>query len=117
MVSVSLGFLPIIISLVLTVEMVEMAIPPGTQKADVESYFSEIGAVSAWYSRNVGAPETSNFPWLEDEVGVISSGAIRNVKEHWWWPSFGKIMIVHVGISANGRVTQLQFEQHLSGWP
>ena len=117
MVKVSMGILSIVISMVLTVPMVEEAIPPGTERAVVEAYFSEIGAPSFWIPRDANEPAASNFPWREDEVGVISSGAIRNVKEHWWWPSFGRIMIIHVGISADGCVTQLQFQQHMSGWP
>jgi hypothetical protein len=117
MVNVSLGFLSIVMSIVLTVQMVEEAIPPGTERAVVESYFSDIGAVSFWMPREARDPATRNFPWREDEVGVITSGVIRNVKKRWWWPSFGRDMIVHVGISADGRVTQLRIQEGMSGWP
>ncbi len=117
MANVSLGFLSIIISIVLTTQMVEGMIPPGTDREVVESYFSDIGAVSVWIPRDATDPATRDFPWGEDEVGILTSGAIRNVKEHWWWPSFGKVMIVHVGISSDGRVTQLRFQERMSGWP
>jgi hypothetical protein len=103
--------------MVLTVPMVEEAIPPGTERAVVEAYFADLGAPYSWRPRHSSDPATSNFPWRDDEVGVITSGAIRNVRERWWWPAFGRGMIVHVGISSDGRVTQLKFEQHMSGWP
>lgn len=117
MANISLGLSSLIISIVLTVQMVEEAIPPGTERAVVESYFAAIGAVSVWIPRHSREAAYRNFPWQSNEVGIITSGAIRNVKEHWWWPSFGKVMIVHVGISSDGRVTQLRFQELMSGWP
>lgn len=112
-----MGFLSLVLSIVLTVQMVEEAIAPGTERAVVEAYFSDIGAVSVWMPRGSREAAYRDFPWRDDEVGVITSGVIRNVQKRWWWPSFGADMIVHVGISSNGRVTQLQIQEGMSGWP
>lgn len=117
MISVSTGFLSIIMSTVLTVSMVEEAIPPGTERAVVEAYFADIGGVSIWMPRGSREADFRNFPWREDEVGLITSGAIHNVRERWWWPSFGRFVIIQAGISSDGHVTQVRIREGMIGWP
>ncbi len=111
------GLITTMASIVLTTEMVELALPEGTSREVAEAYLTSMGVDSIWRPRDPADAAIADFPWTEDDIGVLDSGIIRNVRSKWWMPSFGKVMIIHIGISVDGKVTELDFQEFLSGWP
>lgn len=104
-------------SIVLTTEMVEHALPQGSSREMAEAYIANLGVEPIWRPRDPADAAISDFPWSEEDIGVLDTGIIRNVRSKWWMPSFGKVMIIHIGISADDKVTELDFQEFLSGWP
>ena len=118
MINLVAGLVITMASIVLTTEMVEQALPKGTSREAAEAYLSDIGADIHWRPRERNDSATRDFPWSDEDIGVLDSGIIRNVRSKWWLPSFGKAMIIHIGISEDGRVTEIDFREFLGGsWP
>lgn len=117
MINLVSGLVVLVASIVLTTGMVEQALPEGTSRDAAEAYLMSIGARTAWHPKERNDYETRDFPWSDEEVGVLT-GVVRGVHSKWWFPFFGKDMIIDVGISEDNKVTELQIEEFLGGqWP
>lgn len=114
MVNLVAGWLVAMASIVLTTEIVEQALPMGTPKETVEAYLTDIGAERVWRPRGRNDSAVRSFPWKDEDIGVLT-GIVREVRTRWWLPSFGKVIIVHIGISADGTVSGLDFQEYLGG--
>ncbi len=110
-----IAFTTLIMSIVISAQEIRDALPVGTSEEEVKAYLMEVAGSYTWIPREV---KELYFPWLESgtEIGYYT-GAIDNVQARWWLPAFGGYWVVRVGISSEGKVTQVVTIGGRSGWP
>ncbi len=110
-----IAFTTIMVSIVISAQEIRDALPVGTSEEEVKAYLMEVAGSYNFFSREEKEPY---FPWLESgtEIGYYS-GAIDNVQARWWLPAFGGYWTVLVGISSEGKVTQVVVIGGRYGWP
>ncbi len=110
-----IAFTTLMMSIVISAQEIRDALPVGTSEEEVKAYLMEVAGSYVWLPREV---RELHFPWLESgiETGYYA-GTIRNVQARWWLPAFGGYWTVRVGISSEGKVTQVVTIGGRSGWP
>tara|TARA_B110000858_G_scaffold162625_2_gene187833 strand:+ start:24472 stop:24822 length:351 start_codon:yes stop_codon:yes gene_type:complete len=107
----------LIMSIVISNQQIQDALPIGLPKEAAEAYLVDLGETFVEYiTRETDNITSPAYPWLEPEIGHYRT-RIMGVQTRWWWPSFSRSKLVRVGINKDGEVSQVNILTSFSGFP
>mgnify|MGYP003665663337 CR=1 FL=1 len=105
-------------TIVITKEQITEDVPLGVSEEEMVQYFRDLGdgVVIGYYNRQNSVTGTVSHELQDDEAGYYIV-TIRGVRNNWWRPSFGRVLIPLVVISNEGKVAEIKFFGGRVGWP
>lgn len=95
------------IGIVISQKEIITAIPIGTDIRDAVAYLEIIDSNPRYFGDDSEDPLLSpSYPWLESDVGYYRA-LLENVRPRWWSLPRGRYWRIWVGVSDDGKVTQV----------
>lgn len=104
--------------IVITKETILQAVPIGTTEQEMLAYFDSLeGDITVgYYTRENAVVGTVSHELQEGEAGYYIV-TLRGVRDSWWKPSMGRVLIPIIIVSDEGRVSEIKFFGGRTGWP